>query len=197
MKKVQEHAHHFTARIFVRLFLGLFFILALYLINIYSSQHAIAYYLLGILIVSSLLDVFDHRYALLPGYLKHENEHKNHFSVRTFFLLGSLIVLAYFDVKIAFAAISMNILGTVGGQLFRKYPLNLKNFPGAIQGFLLGFILNVIGGLFFLNAAIIIIPMAIVGGLIESFATRDEDSLLVPILTATTAQIIVILLQSM
>lgn len=194
MKVQHDHAHHFTARLFVRLFLGLLFILALYLINIYSSHHAIAYYLLGILIASLLVDIFDHRYTLIPQYLKHCKEHHNHFSSRSLFLVGALIVLAYFDVKIAFAAISMSILGTIGGQLFRRYPLGLKNFPGPIQGFLLGFILNVIGGLFFLNGAILVIPMAIIGALLESFATSDEDNLLVPVMTAATAQIIVLLL---
>ena len=174
----------------LRLFGGLLFIISLSLLVEHAPGDHIKYYILPLLIVSLLLDIFDSKYEIYTSYFRHLKEKTAHFSSQTYFLLGITLILPYLDTRIVFIVAAMTLIGTIGGQMIREFYWKQIPLSPVIQGMLIAFLLNVCGGLVFVSSYLVIIPMAITATLIESFASSKEDNLLIPIIAGMVGHII-------
>lgn len=178
----------------LRLFIGILFLTALYLVLEFVPHNQIAYYVLFTLISSLFLDVFNNKVKIYPSFLKHIHEDSIRLSAHSLFLLGVFLSLAYLDTGLVFIAAAMTIVATIGGDAFRHYRVKHFPFSGSTQGFIMAFFLSACAGFSFLPSYIIVIPMALTAAFIESFASYKEDHLLVPICATLVGQIILNLL---
>ena len=181
-------------KLLVRLFAGLLFIIGLFLAAQYLPSQQIAVLILALLVASLLLDVFNMKNKVAPSFLKHVKEKGVHFSSVSYYLLGITLILAYLDTRIVFIAAAMTLLGTIGGQIIRKFSIKSLHVSPMLQGMVLAFFLNGASGFAFINSAAVVIPMAIVATFIETFSTYNEDNLLVPIVAGIVGQISLIII---
>lgn len=136
------------------------------------------------------------------------DEEKDEIGSEIFFLVGSILVLAVFDTRVAVAAILMTTFGDLTAALIGKrfgehylsYPED-KAWEGIIAQFLVDmaigsavFILSV-GPFFYTTAYWIIVPvMALTATVVETFAGKMDDNLLIPVFSGLNGQIILMIM---
>ncbi len=125
-----------------------------------------------------------------------------------FFLVGAILVLAVFDLRIAVAAILMTTFGDMAAALIgSRFGKNYLSYPEdtAWEGILAELFVNIIIGMivfFFvsgtplseLNYWILILVMSITATVVETFAGKIDDNLLIPVFAGFNGQIALLIL---
>jgi len=134
---------------------------------------------------------------------------KHRLGADVFFLIGSIICLSVFDIRIAAAAILMTTFGDIASSLFgQAYGKNWLMKGRAWEGILPELFVNLIVGFFILrtmvNGAVwwmsgttivgdplwlVIIVMAVVATTVETLLTKLDDNLLVPVFAGFFGQL--------
>ncbi len=139
---------------------------------------------------------------------------KEKLGAEVFFLIGSIICFATFDLGIAVAAILMTTFGDLAsalvGRKFRRYRISYlknKSWAGVIAEFIADIIVGflvvrtvVSGSVWWLGSSLIgapiwpiIISMSIVATVVETIIQKLDDNLLVPVFAGFTGQVVLIL----
>jgi len=124
-----------------------------------------------------------------------------------FFLLGAILVLAIFDPKIAIAAILMTTFGDLAaaleGKKFGKHKfVKNKSWEGTIAELIVNIAIGMIIFLYFdcqcnfYKASIwaIILVMSLTATIVETFVSKLDDNLLIPVFAGFNGQIVALLL---
>lgn len=117
---------------------------------------------------------------------------------QVFFLIGAIIALAVFDIKIAVSVLLMTTFGDMAAALIgKKYGKHwLKSIPNtAWEGIIAEFFIDLIIGFIFLPHFIIILVMAITATFVETVFTHADDNLLIPIFAGFSGQIVLMILK--
>lgn len=178
----------------VRKFLHLLsvFVLAFYLIISHYFNHELGlFFLLILLVIAIILEYLrvevDRNIPIIGifwNYIKRKRE-RNTLGSEVYFLLGSIIALSIFDIRIAIVAILMTIFGdataAIIGYKFGKTPIKFikgKAWEGAIAEFGI----NVLVGLLIIPSMWwIVIIMALVATTVEVASRKIDDNILIPI----------------
>ena len=140
-------------------------------------------------------------------YRRHEERHR--LGADVFFLIGCIICLAVFDVRVAVAAILMTTFGDIASALFGKAFGRTWVLKGrALEGIIPELIVNLIVGFFFIRTTIpglkglivgsglagdpiwtVIIAMAVVATFVETVVTKLDDNLLIPVFAGFFGQV--------
>jgi dolichol kinase len=113
-----------------------------------------------------------------------KEKEKHHFSAVTYFFAVSIILLALFETNVAFAAISIAIVGDgfaacIGMKWGRKsVPWNTHKSWKGMYAYIIA---AVIASSFFVPLSVGI-PLAIIAGLTESMCEHIDDNFLIPLL---------------
>lgn len=143
----------------------------------------------------------------LWSYVRRDKE-KNSLGGEVYFLIGSIIVLAVFDLRIAVAAILMTIFGDMSAALIgRKFGKHYISFleEKAWEGILAQFFVNIFIGIFvffilpgssflILSFWIVILVMSLTATITETLSTKIDDNLLIPIFAGFDGYITLIIL---
>lgn len=134
-----------------------------------------------------------------------------------FFLIGSIICLAIFDLRVAVAAILMTTFGDMAASLigkkfgYLKVPfLRGKKWEGVVAEFVVDIVVGFLivrtienGTMWWLGGAAmgmpiygIIIPMAIVATTVETIIKKLDDNLLIPVFAGFTGQVALIIIST-
>ena len=195
--------------------LGAILFLVTYLVFSHYFNHQVALFVLSALLIimveleffrvewSMKLPVFSH----LWRYRRTKELHR--LGADVFFLLGSIICLAIFDLRIAAAAILMTVFGDLAaavlGRMFgRTWVLKGR----ALEGIIPEFLVNIAVGYFVVRTMTdgvvwwmqgfsivgdpiwpVIITMALVATVVETLLTKLDDNLLVPVFAGFFGQI--------
>ncbi len=120
-----------------------------------------------------------------------KQKEREHYYGVIYFLSATVICLAVFDFKIALAALLMTTFGDMAAALMgKKYGKTLIFRKKTVVGTLSELGVDLIVGFFILKNIYIIIAMAFIATLVESFVSELDDNLLVPIFAALTGQIL-------
>ncbi|MDP3918429.1 MAG: hypothetical protein Q8Q35_00805 [Nanoarchaeota archaeon] len=168
----------------LHLIFGLFLITLLYL-RIFNVYH-----LIGILVLGVLVSQLCIRYKVpLASWVMNNFERKKlrkSFPGRgpILFMIGSIIVVWLFPLKIALASMMMLAVGDALSHIFgkllsRRTYKHLKSVEGTIMGILFSFL----GAMLFVNVAVALWGSLITMGL-EGFKWRIDDNLYIPIVAA-------------
>lgn len=131
-----------------------------------------------------------------------------------FFLIGAIISLAVFDVRIAFTAILMTTFGDLAASIIGiRFGRTWLFKDRALEGILAEFIINLGIGFLFLRMFVqgsdwwwqsltlmgqpiwsIIIVMASVATIVEVAVSRIDDNLLVPVISGFAGQIMLMMM---
>jgi dolichol kinase len=124
-----------------------------------------------------------------------------------FFLLGAILVLAIFDPKIAIAAILMTTFGDLAaalvGKKFGKHKfVKNKSWEGTIAELIVNIAIGMIIFMYFdchcnfYKASIwaIILVMSLTATIVETFVSKLDDNLLIPVFAGFNGQIVALLL---
>jgi len=134
-------------------------------------------------------------------------EEKNRLGGEVFFLIGAIISLALFDIRIAIAAILMTTFGdfaaAIIGKRFGKIWITKNK---ALEGILAELIVNLIIGIVIIKGVLwqlapvpqetiwpIIVVMAITATFVETVVTKLDDNLLIPVFSGFNGQLIIII----
>jgi len=133
------------------------------------------------------------KFPIYSGTLRRKEETNLH--ALTFSFIAVLIIFAFFDFDIAFAAIVMAVFGDAAAAVFgiligKKRIFRKKTLSGFIAGFIVCFII----GYFLLNNLLIILAMSLTAAVVESFTYRIDDNLAVPLFAAAVGHLMLILL---
>jgi len=147
----------------------------------------------------------------ISEYLRRRKE-KNKLGGDVFFLIGSILVLSIFDIRVAMAAILMTTFGDLSaaliGSRFGKHPVSfLKN--RAWEGILAELFVDVLigifvfAGMFEFNFAYAIswqvlaisLIMSLTATLVETLIYKLDDNLFIPIFAGFNGQILLMILQ--
>lgn len=122
---------------------------------------------------------------------------KETLGAEVFFLIGSIICLAVFDIRIAFAAILMTTFGDLTaaliGRKFHKIKISyIKN--KAMEGILAELFVDlIIGFLVFYYFGLVLWPvilvMAITATFVEMVVSKIDDNLLIPLFSGFNGQL--------
>lgn len=123
-----------------------------------------------------------------------------------FFLIGSIIALAVFDTRIALAAILMTTFGDIASSLIGRFGMyhltKFKTLEGVLSQFLVDFLI----GFLLLRSAwqgfvpggevlwLPVFAMAITATLVETFISKIDDNLLIPLFAGLAGQLCLLLL---
>jgi len=138
-------------------------------------------------------------------YVRRKKE-KNKLGADIFFLLGAILVLSVFELRVAIAAILMTIFGDMGaaliGQRFGKHPFFLKDktWEGTLTEFFVDFLMaafvffgdNLLA-VYNLEIWVVIFAMAITATFVETIIYKMDDNLLIPIFSGFVGQVILFL----
>ena len=136
---------------------------------------------------------------------KREKE-KHSLGGEVFFLIGSILVLAIFDLRIAAAAILMTTFGDMAAALIgKRFGRTWITKRLALEGILAELIVNFIVGFLIIRTSLwwlrnnqifgeaiwpVIIIMALTATLVESVVTKLDDNLLIPLFAGFNGQIV-------
>ncbi len=140
-------------------------------------------------------------------YLRRKKE-KGKLGGEVFFLIGSILVLSIFDIRIAMAAILMTTFGDMAaaliGKKFGKHYLKLLKdrawegiFAEFIVDIIIGFIIFIAVGsglIYDLKIWMVILVMALTATFVETIIYKMDDNLLIPIFSGFNGQIVLLLL---
>jgi dolichol kinase len=197
-------------------------IIAGYVVAARSFSHRVALLILAFLLIVGLeLEYFrlesKRKLPILSKiYFLRRKKEKKQLGGEIFFLIGALIALAVFDLRIASAAILMTTFGDFAASLVGKTlgttPLpgiRAKKLEGAIAELLvdlfIGFLLVrtlVDGHVWWLNSFVpfgepvwpVIITMAFVATFVETITTKLDDNLLIPVFSGFFGQIVLMVI---
>ncbi len=140
-------------------------------------------------------------------YVKRRKE-KNRIGGDVFFLIGAILVLAVFDVRIAIASILMLIFGDMAAALIgKRFGKNYFMKKRAWEGVFAEFFVDVVIGIlvfFWLSwnfsnwpLWIIIFVMALTATVVETFIYKMDDNLLIPVFSGFNGQIVLLILKAL
>lgn len=114
-----------------------------------------------------------------------------------YYMLGVILVVAFFKFEIALAAVLMTTFGDTAGAIF-GVAFGKKKIPGSrtatFEGSFAELIINIIVGCIILFGSwAIAIPMALTATLAEVYSGKIDDNLLVPVFSGLIGTIISIL----
>ena len=142
--------------------------------------------------------------------LKHVWKHlrrrkeKNKIGGDVFFLIGAILVLAVFDVRIAMAAILMTTFGDMAAALFGKkfgkhYYMKERAWEGTLAEFVVDILIGIIVFFFItsnpinsLGIWLIIFTMAVTATFVETMIYKLDDNLLIPIFSGFVGQMVLV-----
>ena len=125
-----------------------------------------------------------------------------------FFLIGAILVLSVFDLRVAMAAILMTTFGDMAaaliGKRFGKHYLKLLK-ERAWEGILAEFIVDIIigfivfiwisyGSFYDLKIWLVIFVMALTATFVETIIYKMDDNLLIPVFAGFNGHVLLILL---
>ncbi len=201
------------ARKFIH-FLSLFILLGYFVIGDIFNREIALLILVFVLIVFMELEYLRLEWrARIPilrniwAYVKREKE-RDVLGGEVFFLLGGILVLAIFDIRVAVAAILMTTFGDmaaalVGSRFGKHYISFLKD--KAWEGILAELAVNIIIGItvFFIIPGIsfaetdywlVLLVMAVTATVVETVATKIDDNLLIPLFSGFNGHIALLIL---
>jgi len=198
------------ARKFVHL-LSIFILLIYFLFaEIFSRQTALVILVL-ILIVFLELEYFrleiGGKIPILNKIWKYvrRKKEKNKLGADVFFLLGAILVLSVFELRIAIAAILMTTFGDMAAALIGKrfgkhYYLKERAWEGTLAEFsvdlliaILVFFGNNLSAIYSLEIWVVIFAMAITATFVETVIYKMDDNLLIPIFSGFVGQIVLLI----
>ncbi|MBS3176186.1 hypothetical protein J4457_03045 [Candidatus Woesearchaeota archaeon] len=113
--------------------------------------------------------------------LQKEKEQKRMIAI-TYATLGILLVLYFYPLEIALAALGMSYFGDPAAAIVGKRWGTKKVWKEkTMQGIVANFVVCIVVGLFFLNSILSILIMALAASFIELFMDHLEDNLYVPV----------------
>lgn len=168
------------------------------LLRYYFSEH-IAIFSMAILLILVLEFEFlrlDLKINLPDPFGIMRKEEKRRATGMLFFVLAVIVVFSVFDFKIALVAILMTTFGDLASALVGiKYGKHRINGGKTLEGFIAGFLMNlIIASIFLWGYFPIIIGMAFVASVVELFTYKLDDNLTVPIFTGFTGHVIAYIL---
>jgi len=196
--------------------------LVIYIIFASTFSHRIALLILGFLLI--ILIEFEYlrvevgmKIPLLSILWKYKRaKEKNKLGGEVYFLIGSILCLALFDLRIAAAAILMTTFGDlaaalIGRRFGKTWIPRLKN--RAVEGVIAELVVDLIIGFLIIRTLVnssiwwlssiipsgqpiwsIIIPMALTATIVETLVHKLDDNLLIPLFSGFSGQIILLLL---
>ncbi|MFH1210479.1 MAG: CTP--2,3-di-O-geranylgeranyl-sn-glycero-1-phosphate cytidyltransferase [archaeon] len=112
------------------------------------------------------------------------------FGGQVFFLIGAIISLAAFDLKIAIAALLMATFGDMAASLIgKRFGKTWCLKDRAAEGILAEFTIDLIIGFIVLNNLWVILVMAVTATVVETLIYSLDDNLIVPIFAGFNGQI--------
>lgn len=141
------------------------------------------------------------------NYLRRKSE-ENKIGGEVFFLIGAIMVLAIFDIRIAVAGILMATFGDLTaalvGSKFGKTPfgnLKQKTWEGALSQLFINILVGALVFLFLFEPShkliwIVFISMALTATAIETITNKIDDNLLIPIVSCFVGQTLLFALNS-
>ncbi len=124
-----------------------------------------------------------------------------------FFLIGAILVLSIFDLRVAIAAILMTTFGDLSaaliGSRFGKHPLGFlkdRTWEGTLSEFfadlLIGFFVffGFSFAIYNLQLLVVVFVMAITATVVETLVYKMDDNLLIPIFAGFNGQIVLLVL---
>ena len=196
------------------------FFLIIYIAVASKFNHRIALLILGfILIIVIEIEYFRvetaFRLPLVSRLWKYKREkEKERLGGEVFFLIGAILCLAIFDLRIAAAAILMTTFGDLAAALIGKRFGRiwiLKN--RALEGILAELAVNLIIGFLLVRTLVngsvwwlssltpagtpilpVIITMAVTATFVETILTKLDDNLIIPLFSGFNGQVIMLLL---
>ena len=137
---------------------------------------------------------------------------KHRLGADVFFLIGSIICLAVFDIRVAAAAILMTTFGDIASAVFGKAFGRTWVLKGrALEGILPELVVNLVVGFFIIRTITgdevwwlagngifgapiwpVIIVMAVVATVVETLCTKLDDNLLVPVFSGFFGQLMLL-----
>jgi|GEM_PF-1716847 len=175
----------------------LIYIFSIYLPNIYGIQLTInaGFFVVLIAIFLDYLRVnFQMPFPVYTFFSMRPAERVGLFG-STLAAIGCLLVLAFFDFDIAWAAIAMYLYGDAFAGIAGIQYGKIKIYNGkSLEGSLAMFVVSAIVGFVFLNNIFLIVGMAFFATLIEMFVTQISDDLVLPLYTAFSGQLLAVAL---
>lgn len=140
-------------------------------------------------------------------YLRRKKE-RNKFGGDVFFLIGSILALAIFDLRVAIAAILMTTFGDlaaalVGKRFGKNYFMKERAWEGVLAEFFVDLLIGII--IFFwvspslvssFGVWAIIFVMALTATVVETVIYKLDDNLLVPIFSGFAGQVMLLIMRS-
>lgn len=190
--------------------LSLFF-LVIYIVASSTFSHKIALFILAF-ILTLLIELEYFRVELgmkipiLGKFWKkfRRAKEKHTFGGEVFFLIGAIIVLAVFDLRIAAAAILMTTFGDMAASLIgKKFGRTWITKKVALEGILAEFIVDILIGFLILRTStwwlgsgdfgnslwLVILVMAITATFVESVVSKLDDNLLIQLFSGFNGQV--------
>ena len=136
------------------------------------------------------------------------NKEKGRLGSDIFFIIGAILVLSIFDLRIAMAAILMTTFGDMAaaliGKRFGKHRLKcLKDraWEGIFAEFFVDIIIGLIvfvwigsGLIYDFKILFVILVMALTATIVETLIYKMDDNLLIPIFSGFSGQIVLVIL---
>lgn len=157
----------------------------------------LCYSLLGLLVLLLIGDYVTADLGIrLPVYAWFErpSELKRGFHSVTFGVLGALLAVRFFDIRIAAAAVLIMAIsdpvGAIVGLHVRIAPFfRKKNLAGTFASLILNFVI----ASFIVNNIIVIAGMALAAALVGLFVNKIDDNLTVPLIAGLVGQLLIYL----
>lgn len=164
----------------IHVILILFLTLAMHTINFYFGLRMVQYFLGLILTISIFFDwlIADLNLKLPIYTLLERKEERKGFHSTTYTIIAALIVVLFFNFKIAINSI---IILAIGDAIAGVIRLKTKK---AFMPTLTMFLISLIAGFFILKNISIAAIMAFTGALVERFVVKLNDNLIVPLAAA-------------
>ena len=154
--------------------------------------------LVAVLYFFLILEFFrlESKYKIPIFHIFWREKEKDKFGGQIYFVLGAIIVFAFFDFRIAVAAILMTIFGDMAAALFGiQFGKHwLKKTPDrAWEGIIAEFVVDLIIVFFLVDGLVIGVLMALTATFIETKVRWSDDNLAIPVSAGFVGQILKIL----
>lgn len=154
----------------------------------------LCYSLLGLLVLLLISDYVTADLGIrLPVYawFERQSELKRGFHSVTFGVLGALLAVRFFDIRIAAAAVLIMAIsdpvGAIIGMHAKMHPFfRKKNLAGTFASL----VLNLVIASFILDGWIVIIGMALAAALVGLFVEKIDDNLTMPLIAGLVGQLL-------
>jgi len=128
----------------------------------------------------------------------YRHKEKNRVAGNIFFLIGSIIALAVFDINIAIAAILMTVFGDMAAALVGKKFGKIKIFKEkCLEGMLAEFFVDLIIASLLINNIYVILAMALIATIAETLVSKIDDNLIIPLFAGFSGQIVLLILKKL